>query len=50
MATAPAFEPVLLDIPDHFDTDRFHVRAPRPGDGAVLNASVVETLESLRLP
>jgi RimJ/RimL family protein N-acetyltransferase len=44
----PAFNPVLLDIPDHFETDRLLIRAPRPGDGAIVNASVRETLEDLR--
>jgi len=48
MATEPAFNPVLLDIPDSFETGRLLIRAPRPGDGAILYASVVETLEDLR--
>ncbi len=48
MTTNPAFNPVLLDIPDRFETERLLVRAPRPGDGAVLNASINETLEDLR--
>lgn len=48
MTTKPAFNPVLLDIPDHLETERLLVRAPRPGDGALLNASVIETLEILR--
>jgi RimJ/RimL family protein N-acetyltransferase len=48
MNTKPAFNPVLLDIPDHIATERLLVRAPRPGDGAVINVSVLETLEDLR--
>lgn len=48
MTTKPAFNPVLLDIPDHIETERLLLRAPRPGDGALLNASVIETLEILR--
>ena len=48
MATEPAFNPVLLDIPDQFATERLLIRAPRPGDGAVLFASVVETIDDLR--
>lgn len=48
MNDGPAFNPVLLDIPDRFETPRLHVRAPRPGDGAMVHASVVETLEDLR--
>jgi RimJ/RimL family protein N-acetyltransferase len=42
------FNPVLLDIPDHIETERLHIRAPRPGDGAVIHASVLETLDDLR--
>ncbi len=48
MTTEPAFNPVLLDIPDSFETERLLLRAPRPGDGAILNASVIETLDDLR--
>lgn len=48
MTIQPAFNPVLLDIPDHIETQRLLVRAPQPGDGATVNASVVETLEDLR--
>lgn len=44
----PAFNPVLLDIPHHVETERLLLRAPRPGDGAMVLASVVETLEDLR--
>ncbi len=42
------FNPVLLDIPDRLETERLLLRAPQPGDGAVVNASVLETLEDLR--
>lgn len=48
MEPKPAFNPVLLSIPDHIETERLLIRAPRPGDGAVVNASVLETLEDLR--
>ena len=48
MTTRPDFNPVLLEIPARFDTERLEVRAPRPGDGEVVNASVRETLEDLR--
>lgn len=43
-----AFNPILLDIPDHLDTERLLLRAPRPGDGAVVHASIAETLADLR--
>ena len=48
MTTEPSFNPILLDIPDHLETERLLLRAPRPGDGARLHASIVETLADLR--
>lgn len=48
MTTPPAFNPVLLDIPDQFETERLLIRAPRSGDGAVINVSVLETLDDIR--
>jgi RimJ/RimL family protein N-acetyltransferase len=39
--------PILLNIPDHFSTERLDIRAPRPGDGVELNAAVNETWEDL---
>jgi RimJ/RimL family protein N-acetyltransferase len=48
MTKEPAFNPVLLDIPDHLETGRLLLRAPRPGDGAIVHASVIETLDDLR--
>ncbi len=48
MTTEPAFNPVLLDVPDRIETGRLLLRAPRPGDGAILHASVIETLADLR--
>lgn len=40
--------PILLDIPDLFESERLLLRAPRPGDGAALNAGVIESLTELR--
>src|SRR5512145_1492758 len=40
--------PILLDFPDHFETERLLLRAPRAGDGAVVNAAIIESLEKLR--
>jgi hypothetical protein len=48
MTTRSSFNPVLLDLPDRLETARLELRAPRPGDGAVLLASVLDTLEDLR--
>jgi RimJ/RimL family protein N-acetyltransferase len=35
-------------IPDRFDTERLHLRAPRPGDGRALHEAVAESLAQLR--
>ena len=40
--------PLLLDFPDQFKTERLLVRAPKPGDGPVLLEAVLESLERLR--
>jgi len=40
--------PILLDIPDFFESERLVLRAPRPGDGDALNAAVIESLAELR--
>ena len=48
MQARSAFNPVLLDVPDQFATERLVMRAPRPDDGPVVNASLLETLEDIR--
>lgn len=48
METKPAFNPVLLDLPDRIETERLLLRPLRPGDGAMIHASVLETLDDLR--
>jgi RimJ/RimL family protein N-acetyltransferase len=35
--------PILLDIPDEFETERLLIRGPRPGDGAAMQAAIVES-------
>jgi RimJ/RimL family protein N-acetyltransferase len=40
-------KPILLDVPESFDTERLTIRAPHFGDGALVNAAVAETFESL---
>lgn len=40
--------PLLLEFPDSFETDRLLIRAPRPGDGAELNAAVLDSIAELR--
>jgi RimJ/RimL family protein N-acetyltransferase len=39
--------PLLLDFPDSFDTDRLTIRAPRPGDGTQLNAAIHDSQAEL---
>ena len=40
--------PVMIDFRDHFETERLFIRAPRPGDGAAVNAAIRESYENLR--
>lgn len=46
-APVPRTPPILLDLPTQFSTDRLLIRAPQPGDGAVLNAAVRESWDDL---
>jgi RimJ/RimL family protein N-acetyltransferase len=41
-------DPILLDFPDSFDTERLTIRSPMPGDGAELQAAVAESIDDLR--
>lgn len=41
-------DPLLLDFPDQFETERLLIRAPRPGDGPAIHEAVLETLDELR--
>ncbi len=41
-------DPILLDFPDTFDTERLTVRSPMPGDGEELQAAVAESIDDLR--
>lgn len=40
--------PILLDFPDSFETERLTIRAPKPGDGAIIADAVRESLAELR--
>lgn len=40
--------PVLIDLPDVIETERLVLRAPRPGDGAAINAAILETWDTLQ--
>ena len=39
---------LLIAIPERIDTERFVLRCPQPGDGAVINAAICDTLDDLR--
>lgn len=39
--------PILLEFPHEFETPRLWIRAPRPGDGAVVNEAVRESFAEL---
>lgn len=40
---------ILKDFPDSFESERLTIRAPRPGDGKVVNEAILETIEDLRI-
>jgi len=41
-------DPLLIDVPERIETERLILRCPQPGDGALVNAAVFESLEALR--
>ena len=41
-------EPLLIDVPGRIAIDRLVLRPPQPGDGAMLNAAVRESLAELK--
>jgi RimJ/RimL family protein N-acetyltransferase len=40
--------PILRDFPDTLDIERLRIRCPLPGDGAVVNAAIRESIGRLR--
>lgn len=40
--------PILLDFPDQFESERLLVRAPRAGDGPAIQEAIVESLPELQ--
>ncbi|HVO46726.1 MAG TPA: GNAT family protein [Steroidobacteraceae bacterium] len=40
-------DPILLDFPDQFETERLIVRAPRPGDGWIVDEAIRESVNEL---
>ena len=41
-------DPLLLDIPDTFESDRLIFRVPRAGDGPATNAAVLRSFDTLK--
>ena len=41
-------KPILLDIPESFESERLLIRVPRPGDGAVLQEAYLESYPRLK--
>ena len=41
-------KPILLDLPDSFETERLLIRAPHVGDGKPMNEALVESIDSLK--
>lgn len=40
--------PILVDVPDQFETARLLLRSPQPGDGEMVFRAVSESLDALR--
>ncbi len=40
--------PILLDFPDHLETERLLIRAPKPGDAPAIHAAINESMDNLR--
>lgn len=40
--------PILIDFPDHFETERLLIRAPRPGDGKAVYNSINASINELK--
>lgn len=40
-------DPALIHVPEQLESERLVIRAPRPGDGAELNAAIRESFEDL---
>ena len=40
---------ILIDFPESFESEWLTIRAPRPGDGAEINAAICEIFEDLKV-
>jgi ribosomal-protein-serine acetyltransferase len=44
----PGFpNPILLNLPDHLETERLLIRAPKPGDAPPIHAAIQESVDNL---
>lgn len=43
-----SINPLMMNIPDTIESERMLIRAPRVGDGAVLNEAMLESMNELR--
>jgi RimJ/RimL family protein N-acetyltransferase len=41
--------PLLLDFPNHIETERLLLRVPKPGDGIALNEAICESIAELKV-
>lgn len=41
-------KPILLDIPESFESERLLIRVPKPGDGAILQEAYLESYSRLK--
>ncbi|PZT55111.1 GNAT family N-acetyltransferase [Paenibacillus silvae] len=48
MTDKGAINPIMLDFPESFQTERLTIRAPRWGDGKEMNEAIRESAEQLR--
>lgn len=46
--SSATFNPIMLDFPESFQTERLTIRAPRWGDGREMNEAIRESAEQLR--
>jgi RimJ/RimL family protein N-acetyltransferase len=40
-------DPILMDLPDHLESERLILRAPRPGDGWIVDEAIRESVNEL---
>ena len=42
------FDPIMIDFPESFETERLLIRSPLWGDGVSMNEAILESLEELK--